>query len=196
MMTAAMAASMGITGMAAGDSGDTITLTWLNHYAEAGKQAWLQSVKEQFEAKYEQNVVLNIETVDADNHKTILQTKLASDDAPGFADLASNADLAIYNESGYLADLSDFECLNNVNADLLKEGVVDGKQLGIPIELSGYGVFDDVDLSEQYGLEEPKTLSELKQVCDTLERERCYPVCNPIRRSVGLQLLSHAALYV
>lgn len=41
MMTAAMAASMGITGMAAGDSGDTITLTWLNHYAEAGKQAWL-----------------------------------------------------------------------------------------------------------------------------------------------------------
>ena len=43
MMTAAMAASMGITGMAAGDSGDTITLTWLNHYAEAGKQAWLQS---------------------------------------------------------------------------------------------------------------------------------------------------------
>lgn len=27
MMTAAMAASMGITGMAAGDSGDTITLT-------------------------------------------------------------------------------------------------------------------------------------------------------------------------
>lgn len=76
MMTAAMAASMGITGMAAGDSGDTITLTWLNHYAEAGKQAWLQSVKEQFEAKYD-NVVLNIETVDADNHKTILQTKLA-----------------------------------------------------------------------------------------------------------------------
>ena len=140
MMTAAMAASMGITGMAAGDSGDTITLTWLNHYAEAGKQAWLQSVKEQFEAKYD-NVVLNIETVDtADNHKTILQTKLASDDAPAIFDLASNADLAIYNESGYLADLSDFECLNNVNADLLKEGVVDGKQLGIPIELSGYAI--------------------------------------------------------
>lgn len=81
---------------------------------------------------------------------------------PAIFDLASNADLAIYNESGYLADLSDFECLNNVNADLLKEGVVDGKQLGIPIELSGYGVFYNVDLFEQYGLEEPKTLSELK----------------------------------
>lgn len=178
MMTAAMAASMGITGMAAGDSGDTITLTWLNHYAEAGKQAWLQSVKEQFEAKYD-NVVLNIETVDADNHKTILQTKLASDDAPAIFDLASNADLAIYNESGYLADLSDFECLNNVNADLLKEGVVDGKQLGIPIELSGYGVFYNVDLFEQYGLEEPKTLSELKQVCDTLKENGVTPFATP-----------------
>ena len=119
MMMAAMVASMSGTVMAAGDSGDTITLTWLNHYAEAGKQAWIQSVKEQFEAKYD-NVILNIETVDADSHKTILQTKLASDDAPAIFDLASNADLAIYNESGYLADLSDFECLNNVDADLLK----------------------------------------------------------------------------
>ena len=56
-------------------SGDVITLTWLNHYAEAGKQAWVQSIKEKFEATYD-NVELNIETVDADTHKTILQTKL------------------------------------------------------------------------------------------------------------------------
>ena len=142
--------------------GEVITLTWLNHYAEAGKQAWVQSVKEQFEAKYD-NVVLNIETVDADSHKTILQTKLASDDAPTIFDLGSNADLQIYNEAGYLADLSDFECLANVDAGLLKEGQVDGKQVGIPIELSGYGIFYNVDMFKEYGLEEPTTLSELKK---------------------------------
>ena len=66
-----------------------------------------------------------------------------------------------------------------MDADLLKEGVVDGKQLGIPIELSGYGVFYNVDLFEQYGLEEPKTLSELKQVCDTLKENGVTPFATP-----------------
>lgn len=159
-------------------SGDVITLTWLNHYGEAGKQAWVQSVKEQFEAKYD-NVVLNIETVDADSHKTILQTKLASDDAPTIFDLGSNADLVVYNEAGYLADLSDFECLANVDPDLLKEGQVDGKQVGIPVELSGYGVFYNVDIFEEYGLKEPTTLSELKTVCDTLVANGITPFATP-----------------
>lgn len=176
-LTLAMAASGAMTVAAEGDS-EVITLTWLNHYAEAGKQAWLQSVKEQFEAKYD-NVILNIETVDADSHKTILQTKLASDDAPTIFDLSSNADLAIYNESGYLADLSDFECLQNVDADLLKEGVVDGKQLGIPVELSGYAVFYNVALFEEYGLEEPTTLSELKTVCEKLKENGVTPFATP-----------------
>lgn len=159
-------------------SGDVITLTWLNHYAEAGKQAWVQSVKEQFEAKYD-NVELNIETVDAGNHKTILQTKLASDDAPAVFDLASNADLVVYNEAGYLADLSDFECLANVDESLLKEGQVDGKQVGIPVELSGYAVFYNEDIFEQYGLSEPTTLSELKAVCDTLVENGVTPFATP-----------------
>nr|WP_296835266.1 ABC transporter substrate-binding protein [uncultured Marvinbryantia sp.] len=175
MLTLAVSAAMNVPGCA---EEEVITLTWLNHYAEAGKQAWIQSVKEQFEAKYD-NVILNIETVDAGNHKTILQTKLASDDAPAVFDLASNADLAIYNASGYLADLSDFECLANVDPDLLKEGIVDGKQLGIPIELSGYGVFYNVDIFETYGLEEPKTLSELKTVCETLTENGITPFATP-----------------
>lgn len=179
MLTLAVSAAMNVPGCA---EEEVITLTWLNHYAEAGKQAWIQSVKEQFEAKYD-NVILNIETVDADSYKTILQTKLASDDAPAVFDLASNADLAIYNESGYLADLSDFECLANVDPDLLKEGIVDGKQLGIPIELSGYGVFYNVDIFETYGLEEPKTLSELKTVCDTLAENGITPFATPFAES-------------
>ncbi|MCR5033300.1 MAG: extracellular solute-binding protein [Lachnospiraceae bacterium] len=167
---------------AASSDGEVITLTWLNHYAEAGKQAWVQSVKEQFEAKYD-NVVLNIETVDADSHKTILQTKLASDDAPTIFDLSSNADLRIYNEAGYLADLSDFECLQNVDAGLLKEGQVDGKQVGIPVELSGYGVFYNVDIFNKLGLEEPTTLSELKNVCETLKANGITPFATPFGES-------------
>ena len=159
-------------------SGDVITLTWLNHYAEAGKQAWVQSIKEKFEATYD-NVELNIETVDADTHKTILQTKLASDDAPAIFDLSGNQDLVVYNDAGYLADLSDMECLANVDASLLKEGQVDGKQLGIPVELSGYAVFYNVDIFKKYGLEEPKTLSELKSVCETLKENGITPFATP-----------------
>ena len=135
---------------------EKLTITWLNHYQEAGKQAWVQKCKEVYEEKYP-NVTLNIETVGADNYTTILQTKLASDDAPAIFDLASNYDLSVYDEAGHLADLSGQPCLDLVDSDLLLEGQVSGVQKGIPIEITGYGVFYNEDVFEENQLEIPTT---------------------------------------
>lgn len=111
---------------------EKITLTWLNHYQEAGKQAWVEHCKQIFEEKYP-NVTLTIETVGADSYPTLLQAKLASDDAPSLFDLASNHDVTIYEKAGHLADLSGQPCLKEVDPELLKEGQVDEKQMGVPI---------------------------------------------------------------
>ena len=157
---------------------EKLTITWLNHYQEAGKQAWVQKCKEAFEEKYP-NVTLNIETVGADNYTTILQTKLASDDAPAIFDLASNYDLSVYDEAGHLADLSGQPCLDLVDSDLLLEGQVSGVQKGIPIEITGYGVFYNEDVFEENQLEIPTTLTELREACETLSANGVQPFAAP-----------------
>lgn len=157
---------------------EKITLTWLNHYQEEGKKAWVESCKEIFEAKYP-NVTLNIETVGADSYYTVLQTKLASDDAPAIFDLGNNNEIGIYHEAGHLADLSGQPCLENVDAGLLVEGQIDGVQYGTPVEMSGYGVFYNEEIFEEYGLSVPTTLSELTAVCETLTENGIQPFAAP-----------------
>ena len=158
--------------------GEKVTITWLNHYQEAGKQAWVEKCKEVFEEKYP-DVTLNIETVGADNYTTVLQTKLASDDAPAIFDLASNYDLGVYDEAGHLADLTGQPCLERVDSELLLEGQIDGVQKGVPIEITGYGVFYNEEVFAENSLEVPTTLSELKAVCETLSANGIQPFAAP-----------------
>lgn len=159
-------------------TGQKINLTWLNHYQEAGKKAWVENCKKIFEGKYD-NITLNIETVGGDNYITILQTKLASDDAPTLFDLGNNRDVTVYDEAGHLADLTGQPCLELVNPDLLKEGLVNGAQKGVPIEISGYGVFYNKDVFDEKGLKEPTTLTELRNACETLMSEGIQPFATP-----------------
>ena len=106
---------------------------------------------------------------------TVLQTKLASDDAPAIFDLASNYDLGVYDEAGHLADLTGQPCLERVDSELLLEGQIDGVQKGVPIEITGYGVFYNEEVFAENSLEVPTTLSELKAVCETLSANGIQP---------------------
>ena len=155
-----------------------ITLTWLNHFQETGKKAWVEYCKKVFEDKYP-NVTLNIETVGADSYSTVLQTKLASQDAPAIFDLSSKNDLVVYNDAGHLADLSNQPCLNLVESQLLTEGQIDGVQKSVPMEISGYAVFYNVDVFNQYKISVPTTLSELTAACETLLENGVQPFATP-----------------
>ncbi len=163
---------------AAADTGEKVTITWLNHYQEDGKKAWVEHCKEVFESKYP-DVTLNIETVGADSYSTILQTKLASDDAPAIFDLTNNYEISVYDDAGHLADLTGQPSLELIDQDLLLEGQVDGAQKGVPIEMSGYAVFYNEDVFAQNGVEVPTTLAELKEVCEALTEKGIQPFAAP-----------------
>lgn len=169
------------------DSGKQITITWLNHMQEAGKKAWVEFVVQKFEEE-NPNIKVNIETVGADSYITVLQTKIASDDAPAVFDLYTNDDVKMYDESGYLYDLADIESIKKIDEPLLVSGQVNGVQLGVPMETSGYGVFYNKDIFDQYKLSEPKTLTELYQVCDTLQENGVLPFAAPMSEQWALAL--------
>lgn len=158
--------------------GDKIILTWLNHYQEAGKKAWVENCKKIFEEKYD-DITLNIETVGGDTYITILQTKLATEDAPTIFDLGNKHDVTVYDEAGHLADLTGQPCLELIDSDLLKEGIINGAQKGVPIEISGYGVFYNKDVFAENDLKEPSTLTELINVCETLLSNGIQPFATP-----------------
>ena len=167
--------------------GKKITITWLNHMQEEGKKAWVEFVVQKFEEE-NPNIKVNVETVGADSYVTVLQTKIASDDAPAVFDLYTNEDVVMYQESGYLYDLVEIENVKNVDEQLLTSGQVDGGQFGIPMETSGYGVFYNKDIFEKYGMSEPGTLSELYQICENLQAEGIQPFAAPMGEQWALAL--------
>lgn len=164
-----------------------ITITWLNHMQEEGKKAWVEFVVDKFETE-NPGIHVNVETVGADSYVTVLQTKIASDDAPAVFDLYTNDDVKMYNESGYLYNLDSVENVKKVDEQLLLSGQVNGVQLGVPMETSGYGVFYNKDIFEQYDLEEPRTLSDLYGICETLSADGVQPFAAPMGEQWALAL--------
>lgn len=66
---------------------------------------------------------------------------------------------------GKLMDLSGLECAENLRDIIRVANTVDGKLVAIPQEVVAYGLFVNVDMFRQYGLELPKTPEEFLECC-------------------------------
>ena len=66
---------------------------------------------------------------------------------------------------GKLMDLSGLECTENLRDIIRVANTVDGKLVAIPQEVVAYGLFVNVDMFRQYGLELPKTPEEFLECC-------------------------------
>lgn len=164
-----------------------VKITWLNHMQEEGKKAWVNSVVKACKGQYPE-VTVTVETIASDNYLTVLQTKISSNDAPQVFDLYSNNDLKIYNESGYLHDLSSIESITAIDDSLLAEGCIKGTQYGVPMETSAFGVgFYNKDIFDKYSLTAPTTLSQLYSICKTLSDNGVQPFAAPMAEMWALK---------
>ncbi len=66
---------------------------------------------------------------------------------------------------GKLMDLSGLECAENLRDIIRVANTVDGKLVAIPQEVVAYGLFVNVDMFRQYGLELPKTPEDFLECC-------------------------------
>ena len=66
---------------------------------------------------------------------------------------------------GRLMDLSGLDCARDLREIIRVANTVDGKLVAIPQEVVAYGLFVNVDLFEQYGLELPNTPEEFLECC-------------------------------
>ena len=66
---------------------------------------------------------------------------------------------------GRLMDLSGLDCAKNLRDIIRTANTVDGKLVAIPQEVVAYGLFVNMDLFRQYGLELPNTPEEFLECC-------------------------------
>lgn len=169
------------------DSGKSVEITWLHHFQEEGIQKWVNNEVTTF-TEANPNIKVNVEVVAADVYDQILKTKIASDDAPMIFDLAGRAYYKEYGDAGHLYDLSTLEGISSINESMLADGQIDGKQYGVPLDVNAYCVHYNKGIFDQLGLKVPTTLTELKNICDTLVAKGIQPFAAPMAEQWCLQI--------
>lgn len=122
------------------------------------------------------DVTIQLELPNSDNAAQILKTRLASNDAPDVFSLHAINEIPTFYKAGYLEDLSD-QPFVDVLLDDVKKAVTttDGKVVGVPMETMSWGYLYNKDIFEQYNLQVPTTVSEMKTVVETLKSNNVTP---------------------
>ena len=132
----------------------------------------------QFEEKMlkEENlkVKVNLEMPSTDQYDSVLQSRLAGDDAPDLYTIQCN-NLKTYYSAGYLTDLSSEELAGKLYDNVKATVTVDEKLMAVPIESTAWGVLYNKDIFDQCGLTVPKTLDDLKNICKVLKEKEYTP---------------------
>lgn len=134
---------------------------------------------EQFVAKEkaEKNIDVKVqmEMPNPDNASQILKTRLASNDAPDIFALHAINELPSFYKAGYVEDLSDQPFASKLLDSVKPSVTVDGKILAVPLETLSWGYLYNKKIFSDLNLTPPTTLSEMKQVVETLNKNNITP---------------------
>lgn len=176
-MTLGMLAGCGGSDKSSDDSkdGDQVTLRWLQNQVEYTDQ--VKNMAKAYEEEHP-NVKIEVEVI-GDDYYDVLKTKAASGDMPDVFMTAGYNEMSTYKE--YIADVSDQPFTENI-VDAAKECVtMDGKIMGLPVQMSANGIVYNKQIFEKYNLEIPTTVSELEEVCKELEKNGVTPFANQFK---------------
>lgn len=69
---------------------------------------------------------------------------------------------------GYFCDLSEFSVFNMLTETAKEQSVVDGTVYTIPMKMTAYGIYVNVELLDSFGLRPPGNIEEFKTCCQSL----------------------------
>ena len=119
----------------------------------------------------EENPQYEVEVVDMtnDSYKQKLSLAMSSNQTPDVYVQWGGANLAAYVDAGQCADITEFMEKDNYKDKFIDAGIqqctYNGKIYAVPVEnVSVAGFFYNKEVFEKYGLEEPKTISDLEAI--------------------------------
>ncbi len=138
------------------------------------------------------NVTINIETVQGNDYNVALKAKMSVDDSIEIMALSAN-DIA-NNYSEYLEDFTGQDWIENVSEGLLGDAVLDGKVVGLPVNIEGYGMaynkaifekagIDTTDLTTYKAIDD--AFASLQAIIDSGELSEAYPQLEAVFEYAG-----------
>lgn len=151
---------------------EPVTIKWFQFQIEVAEQ--VKNLAKKYETE-NPNVKVEAEVM-GDGYFDVLKTRAASGDMPDIFMTKGYAYLGTYKD--YIADLSAEPFVQKV-VDAAKPCIsLDGKIMGLPVQMGGWGIVYNKKMFKDNGLEVPKTFSELKKVCETLKAKGITPFAN------------------
>ena len=127
----------------------------------------------------ESGVKIDLQTLDFETMRTVLQTQLRSGEGPDVFSYGSGPSFGgALAEAGMLMDLSDAYEQNDWQVyDFAKERVTAGDTVyGIPGEMETIGIFYNADLLAEQGLEAPQNLDDLRAASEKIKAAGITPM--------------------
>ena len=163
------------SGDSEGSGGEEVTLRWMQFQVEYAEQ--VKNMAKAYEEEHP-NVKIEVEVI-GDDYYDILKTKASSGDMPDVFMTAGYNEINTYKE--YITDLSDQAFVANI-ANGAKECVsLDGKVVGLPVQMSGNGIVYNKKIFKDLNLKIPTTVSELEEVCKVLKSNDIVPFTNQFK---------------
>lgn len=157
---------------ASAETGEPVTLT-----AFLFNMDKRQALEETFKKFTEQNPSITVDLlVNDQDYYTVLKTKIASNDMPDIV-MGEYGDLLELGQAGHIHDLANDSYIGNYSEQIRSQmKTPDGKIYGIPLDISGMGIYYNKDLFKEAGIETfPKTQTELLAAIDKLKAKNISP---------------------
>jgi raffinose/stachyose/melibiose transport system substrate-binding protein len=148
-----------------------LMLTGLGRFKEQFDQ-YLKQFAAKEKADKGIDVTYNLELPSDGN---LLKTRLASGNAPDIFSFHAIFDGPTFERGGYLPDLSNEPFVGKLIDTIRSVVTINGKVVGVPMESFSWSYLYNKDIFDKYGLKVPTTLSEMKQVVETLKKNNVTP---------------------
>lgn len=146
----------------------------ISRYTEQ-MEGYFAQFKEKMLAEKNVDLTINLEMPSADQYGQILQTRLASGEAPDLFNLHATQDIPTYSKAGYLLDLSSQPFVGALYEDVKMTVTYDGQVLAVPMESLAWGYLYNKDMFAAAGITPPDTLDGMKEAVQKLKDKGYTP---------------------
>jgi len=173
LLTAVLMLGIGGASLAQGQEVELNVMMSFPQYMDQW-QAYATQFEQKMLAEKNVSVKINLEMPSSDQYDSVLQARLAGDDAPDLYTIHAN-NLGLYSKAGHLTDLSAQALAEKIYPNVRETVSLDGKVLAVPLESMAWGVLYNKDIFADAGVTPPATLTEMKAVIETLKAKGYTP---------------------
>ena len=159
-------------------SGDSKTVKFMHLWPEGSSAQHYRIVNDIIADFEEENsdISIDLEVLSNEQYKDKIKVLATSDELPDVGMTWAAGYMEPYVEGDMYASLDDVINEDDFVSGTLDAFAVDGTTYGLPLELNISSIFYNKEIFAEYGLEEPQTLDELKEIVATLNDNGVNPI--------------------